>query len=100
MTAVVRILNLIDESTRDCLLIRANRRWSSAMVIGALADVMVWRECQSIFDQTMGRSSSPKTCANGSPIPEQRHCTSNPDPWENGYCESSHSKLRDEFLNS
>ena len=36
----VRILNLIDESTRECLLIRAERRWSSAKVIGALADVM------------------------------------------------------------
>jgi hypothetical protein len=32
----VRILNLIDESTRECLLIRAERRWSSAKVIGAL----------------------------------------------------------------
>ena len=28
----VRILNLIDESTRECLLIRAERRWSSAKV--------------------------------------------------------------------
>ncbi len=37
----VRILNLIDESTRECLMIRAERRWSSAKVIGALADVMV-----------------------------------------------------------
>jgi putative transposase len=37
----VRILNLIDEYTREYLLIRAERRWSSASVIGALADVMV-----------------------------------------------------------
>ena len=37
----VRLLNLIDESKRECLLIRAERRWSSAKVIGALADVMV-----------------------------------------------------------
>lgn len=37
----VRLLNLIDESTRECLLIRGERRWSSAKVIGALADVMV-----------------------------------------------------------
>jgi putative transposase len=37
----VRLLNLIDEHTRECLLIRAERRWSSAKVIGALADVMV-----------------------------------------------------------
>jgi putative transposase len=37
----VRILNLIDESTRECLMIRAGRRWSGAKVIGALADVMI-----------------------------------------------------------
>ena len=37
----VRMLNLIDEHSRECLLIRAERRWSSAKVIEALADVMV-----------------------------------------------------------
>ena len=39
----VRILNLIDEYTRESLLIRAERRWSSAKVISALADIMVWK---------------------------------------------------------
>jgi len=33
----VRILNLSDEHTPECLTIRAERRWSSAKVIGALA---------------------------------------------------------------
>jgi putative transposase len=37
----VRMLNLIDEHTRECLTIRSERRWSSAKVIEALADVMV-----------------------------------------------------------
>jgi hypothetical protein len=37
----VRILNLIDEYTRECLRIRVERRWSSTKVIGALADVTV-----------------------------------------------------------
>ena len=35
------MLNLIDEHSRECLLIRCERRWSSAKVIEALADVMV-----------------------------------------------------------
>jgi putative transposase len=39
----VRILNLIDEYTRECLLIRCERNWSSAKVISALADVMVFK---------------------------------------------------------
>ena len=34
-----RMLNLIDEHTRECLMIRCERRWSSARVIAALADV-------------------------------------------------------------
>jgi putative transposase len=37
----VRMLNLIDEHSRECLMIRLERRWSSAKVIEALADVMV-----------------------------------------------------------
>ena len=36
-----RILNLIDEHTRECLMIRCERSWSSARAISALADVMV-----------------------------------------------------------
>ena len=37
------MLNLIDEYTRECLMIRPERRWSSAKVIEALADVMVMK---------------------------------------------------------
>ena len=37
----VRMLNLIDEHTRESLLVRPERSWSSAKVIEALADVMV-----------------------------------------------------------
>ncbi len=39
----VRLLNLIDEHTRESLLVRAQRRWSSSRVISALADVMVMK---------------------------------------------------------
>jgi hypothetical protein len=35
------MLNLIDEHSRECLLVRCERRWSSARMIEALADVMV-----------------------------------------------------------
>jgi putative transposase len=40
-TIFVRMLNPIDEYTCECLLIRAERRWSSAKVISALVDGMV-----------------------------------------------------------
>jgi transposase InsO family protein len=37
----VRLLNLIDEHTREDLMVRAKRRWSTSRVISTLADVMV-----------------------------------------------------------
>lgn len=40
----VRILHLIDGSTRERLLNPAERRWSSTKVIGVLADIMVMEE--------------------------------------------------------
>jgi putative transposase len=39
----VCVLNLIDEYTRECLMIRPARRWSSAKVIKVLADAMVMK---------------------------------------------------------
>jgi putative transposase len=72
----VRLLNLIDEHTRESLLVGAERRWSTARVISAPADVMVMKGVRNIFDRTMGRSSWPKTYGNGWPRQEQRRCTS------------------------
>ena len=39
----VRMLNLIDEYTRECLLIRCERSWRGIKVISALTDVMVMK---------------------------------------------------------
>jgi hypothetical protein len=96
----VRILNLIDEYTRESLLIRAERRWSSAKVISALADVMVWKGVPEHLRSDNGpefvakdlRKWLAETGANTLYIEPGS-------PWENGYCESFNSKLRNEFLN-
>jgi hypothetical protein len=50
------MLNLIDEHSRECLLIRAERRWSSAKVIEALADVTVMKVSRNIYVLTMDQS--------------------------------------------
>ena len=39
----VRILNLIDEHIKESLLVHPERRWSSARVIDARADVMMMK---------------------------------------------------------
>ncbi len=74
----VRMLSLIDEHTRESLLVRPERRWSSAKVIESLADVMVMKGVPEHSVRTMARSSSPRICGNGWLIPAQRHSISNP----------------------
>jgi putative transposase len=96
----VRMLNLIDEHTRESLLVRAERRWSSARVIEALADVMVMKG----VPEHIRSDNGPEFVARG--LRQWLAATGTKtlyiepgSPWENGYCESFNSKLRDEFLN-
>jgi putative transposase len=96
----VRMLNLIDESTRECLLIRAERRWSSAKVIGALADVMVLKGVPQHLRSDNGPEFAAKDLRKWLADTGAKTLYIEPgSPWENGYCESFNSKLRDEFLN-
>jgi transposase InsO family protein len=96
----VRILNLIDEYTRESLLIRAERRWSSAKVIGALADVMVMKGVPEHIRSDNGPEFVAKDLRKWLADTGAKTLYIEPgSPWENGYCESFNSKLRDEFLN-
>jgi putative transposase len=96
----VRLLNLIDEHSRECLLVRWERRWSSAKMIEALVDVMLMKGVPEHLRSDNGpefvakdlRKWLVKTGAKSLYIEHDS-------PWENGYCESFNSKLRDEFLN-
>jgi putative transposase len=90
------ILNLIDEHTRECLMVHAERRWSSAGVIVALAEVMVLKRVPEHLRSDNGpefvakdlRKWLAKTGAKTLYIEAGS-------PWENGYGESFNSKLRD-----
>ena len=96
----VRMLNLIDEHTRECLLIRAERRWSSARVIEALADVMVMKGIPEHLRSDNGPEFVAKEVRKWLADTGANTLYIEPgSPWENGYCESFNSKLRDEFLN-
>lgn len=96
----VRLLNLIDESTRECLLIRGERRWSSASVIGALADVMVVKGVPEHLRSDNGPEFVARDLRKWLAGTGAKTLYIEPgSPWENGYCESFNSKLRDEFLN-
>jgi len=96
----VRVLNLIDEYTRECLMVRAERRWSSAKVIGALADVMVMKGIPEHLRSDNGPEFVAKDLRQWLAETGAKTLYIEPgSPWENGYCESFNSKLRDEFLN-
>jgi putative transposase len=96
----VRLLNLIDEHTRECLLIRAERRWTSAKVIWALADVMVQKGIPAHIRSDNGPEFVAKDLRQWLVHTGAKTLYIEPgSPWENGYCESFNSKLRDEFLN-
>ena len=74
----VRLLNLIDEHTRESLLVRgAQRRWSSSRVISALADVMVMKGVPEHLRSDNGPEFVAKDLRNWLwPTQEQRRCTS------------------------
>jgi putative transposase len=96
----VRLLNLIDEYSRECLLIRAERRWTSAKVIEALADVMVRKGVPEHIRSDNGPEFVAKNLRQWLVNTGAKTLYIEPgSPWENGYCESFNSKLRDEFLN-
>ena len=96
----LRLLTLIDESTRECLAIRVERRMGSQEVIETLSDVMLWRG----IPEHLRSDNGPEFIAQ-----ELRQWLGNlgtgtlyiepGSPWENGYCESFNGKLRDECLN-
>jgi putative transposase len=96
----VRFLNLIDEHTRECLAIHVGRRINSNQVIEVLADAMIEHGIPEYirsdngpeFVATQLRKWLAKTGAKTLYIEPGS-------PWENGYCESFNSKMRDEFLN-
>ena len=96
----VRMLNLIDEHSRECLLVRCERRWSSAKVIEALADVMVMKGVPEHLRSDNGPEFVARDLRTWLSNAGAKTSYIEPgSPWENGYCESFNSKLRDEFLN-
>lgn len=92
-------LSIVDEFTRECLALKVDRSITSEDVLDTLAELLAMRgvpECirsdngpefisQAIQEWLTRLKINALYIAPGS-------------PWQNGYAESFHSKLRDEFL--
>jgi putative transposase len=95
-----RMLNIIDEFTRECIAIRVNRRLKATDVIDVLSDLFILRGVPGHIRSDNG----PEFIAGALrqwivAVGAKTAYIMTGSPWENGYCESFNSKLRDELLN-
>ena len=96
-----RMLNVIDEFTRECLAIRIDRKLNSTDVIDVLSDLFILRGVPGHVRSDNGPEFIAKAVREWIAAVGAKTAFIEPgSPWENGYCESFNSKLRDELLNS
>ena len=94
-----RMLNLIDEFTRECLAIRVDRKLNSTDVIDVLSDQFILRGIPGHIRSDHGPEFIATAVREWIAAVGARTAFIEPgSPWENGYCESFNSKLRDELL--
>jgi len=96
----IRMLNVIDEFTRECLCIRVGRKLGSADVIDVLTDLFIARGTPGFVRSDNGPefvAVAVKGWISG--VGAKTAFIEPGSPWENGYVESFNGKLRDELLN-
>ena len=94
-----RMLNVLDEFTRECLAIRVKRRLNSVDVIDVLTDLFLLRGPPAYVRSDNGPEFVAKAVqAWIAAVGAQTPYIEPGSPWENGYCESFNARLRDELL--
>ncbi len=95
----VRLLTVMDEYTRECLAIRADRHIRSCDVIETLAELMMIRGVPDHIRSDNGPEFTARAVREWLGGVGARTLYIQPgSPWENGYIESFNGKLRDELL--
>ena len=96
----LRLLNIIDEYTRECLAIRVARNLTSEDVLEELHTLFVWRGAPEHIRSDNGSEFTAHKVRDWLKRVDVKTLFIEPgSPWENGYCESFNGKLRDELLN-
>jgi len=94
-----RMLNIIDEFTRECLVIRVSRKLKAVDVIDVLSDLFILRGVPGHIRSDNGPEFVAKAVQEWITAVGASTAYIEPgSPWENGYCESFNSKLRGELL--
>jgi putative transposase len=95
-----KILNILDEYTRECLAILVNRRIKSEDVIEQLFNLIVFRGIPEYIRSDNGPEFTAKAVRSWLNKLGVKTLFIEPgSPWENGYIESFNGKMRDELLN-
>lgn len=96
---VLKWLSLVDEYTRECLALHAATSLSGAEVRRILGRVIGRRGAPRRIRSDNGTEFLSQALADWLPVVGAKALPVAPaSPWENGYVESFHSRLRDEFL--
>jgi putative transposase len=96
----IRMLNVVDEFTREALAIRVARRLNSNDVIDVLSDLFILRGVPAHIRSDNGPEFIAKAVqAWITAVGAQTAYITPGSPWENGYIESFNARLRDELLN-
>jgi transposase InsO family protein len=95
-----RILNIIDEYTRECLQTRVERHLNSQDVIDALFELFILRGIPEHLRSDNGGEFTARAVRKWLGRLGVKTLFIEPgSPWENGYIESFNGKMRDELLN-
>lgn len=95
-----RMLNIMDEFTRECLAIKVKRRLNSFDVLETLADLFLLHGQPKFIRSDNGPEFIAERLRDWLSSLEVKTLFIEPgSPWENGYIESFNGRLRDELLN-
>ncbi|TXM93080.1 IS3 family transposase [Methylobacterium sp. WL116] len=96
----IRMLNVVDEFTHECLAIRVARKLKAIDVIDVLSDLFILRGVPGHIRSDNGPEFVAKALqAWITGVGAKTAYITPGSPWENGYVESFNARLRDELLN-
>ena len=91
---------MIDDYTRECLMIRVKLNLNSIDVIDVLTDLFILRGPPAFIRLDNGPEFVAETVRRWIEAVGAKTAYIEPgSPWENGYCESFNARFRDELLN-
>lgn len=97
----IRIMTVIDEYTRECLALKTKRNLKSEDVLSVLDDLFIRRGIPEHIRSDNGSEFTAEVVRNWLGMLKIKPLHIEPgSPWENGYVESFHGRLRDELLNA